>query len=435
MGKIFVIAAREYRAIVGTKAFLIAIIMMPILMGGGIAAQLLLRHKLGPTERKIMVLDSSGVMFDKLAKAAEERDKEILGGNKEIIGPRYVLTTSPALTVTEEMRYDLSEQVRKGQIDAFVEIPSDVDKLPSGDKQPEVKFYAENAVVSDEMHWFQGKINDFVHASRLKEAKIDPVLVARATAWINVEPLGLVNRSASTGLISKAQESKLEEIIFLPFGMMMLMFMVIFLAAQPMMESVLEEKSQRIAEVLLGSANAIQLMIGKLIGGVGGSLTVVAAYAAGGSVLAWYYDAFRLVPLRIVPWFIVYQILAVMLFGSIFMAVGAAVNQLKEAQSLLLPVWVVIVLPIFFWFQVVRDPTGSFATWISLIPPATPLVMVLRLGSTAAVPIWQPLVGIVTMLAAMLACIFATARIFRIGILAQGKTPKMSELIRWAIKG
>ena len=190
-------------------------------------------------------------------------------------------------------------------------------------------------MVSDELHWCQGKINDFVHASRLKEAKIDPDLVARATAWINVEPMGLVDRS-KTGQFSKPRESKLEETIFLPFGMMMLMFMVVFLAAQPMMESVLEEKSQRIAEVLLGSANAFQLMVGKLIGGVGGSLTVVAAYAVGGCALAWYYEAFRLVPLRIVPWFIIYQVLAVMLFGSIFMAVGAAVNQLKEAQSMLM---------------------------------------------------------------------------------------------------
>ncbi|MGA2798747.1 MAG: ABC transporter permease [Thermoguttaceae bacterium] len=433
MGKILVIAAREYRAIVGTKAFLIAIVMMPILMGGGIAAQILLQHRLGPTERKIMVLDCSGVMFDKLAKAAQQRDKEILDNGKQI-GPRYVLENSPALTVTEEMRYDLSEQVRKGQINAFVEIPADVDKLPSGDEQPKVKFYAENSAVSDELQWLQGKINEIVHKSRLKEAKIDPDLVARATAWIKVEPLGLVSRSKA-GQFSKPQESKLEETIFLPFGMMMLMFMVVFLAAQPMLESVLEEKSQRIAEVLLGSANAFQLMVGKLIGGVGGSLTVVAAYAAGGCALAWYYEAFRLVPLRVVPWFIIYQVLSVMLFGSIFMAVGAAVNQLKEAQSMLMPIWLLMMFPIFVWFQVVRDPMGSFATWISFIPPATSLMMVLRMGSTAAVPVWQPLAGIVIMLAATLCCVFAAARVFRIGILAQGKTPKMSELIRWAIRG
>ena len=185
----------------------------------------------------------------------------------------------------------------------------------------------------------------------------------------------------------------MEETIFLPFGMMMLMFMVIFLAAQPMLESVLEEKSQRIAEVLLGSANAFQLMVGKLIGGVGGSLTVVATYAIGGGALAWYYDYLHLVPLRIVPWFIIYQVLAVMLFGSIFMAVGAAVNQLKEAQSMLMPIWLLMMFPLFVWIQVVRDPMGSFATWLSFIPPATSLMMVLRMGSTAAVPLWQSAAG------------------------------------------
>jgi ABC-type Na+ efflux pump permease subunit len=332
------------------------------------------------------------------------------------------------------MRYELSEQARKGEIDAFVEIPAEIDKLPSGNEQPKVSFYAENAAVSDELRWFQGTINDIVRTYRLEQAKIDPDLVARATSWLNIEPLGLVERS-KTGQFSKPRESNLEETIFLPFGMMMLMFMVVFLAAQPMMESVLEEKSQRIAEVLLGSANAFQLMIGKLIGGVGGSLTVVATYAVGGGALAWYYNVLHMVPLRIVPWFIVYQVLAVLLFGSIFMAVGAAVNQLKEAQSMLMPIWLLMMFPIFVWLQVVRDPMGNFATWISFVPPATSLMMVLRMGSTASVPLWQPALGIVVMLAATLFCVFAAARVFRIGILAQGKSPKMSELIRWAIRG
>jgi ABC-2 type transport system permease protein len=433
MGKILVIAVREYRAIVGTKAFLIAIIMMPILMGGAMAAQIFLKNRVGPTERKIMVLDSSGVMYEKLAKAAQERDQEIMDKGKQI-GPRYVLQVSPAATATEEMRYDLSEQIRHGLINGFVEIPAGIDKLPSNGKQPQVKYYAENSSLLDERYWLQGKINDIVRVSRLREANIDADLVARATLWINIEPMGLVERS-KTGEFSKPRESSVEQSIFLPLGMMMLMFLVVFLAAQPMLESVLEEKSQRIAEVLLGSANAFQLMMGKLIGGVGGSLTIVVTYAIGGCALAWYYDALNLVPLRIVPWFIVYQILAVMLFGSIFMAVGAAVNQLKEAQSMLMPIWLFLMFPLFIWLQVVRDPTGSFATWFSFIPPGTSLMMVLRMGSTAAVPLWQPLVGIVIMLAATLVCVFAAARVFRIGILAQGKTPKMSELIRWAIRG
>ena len=194
-----------------------------------------------------------------------------------------------------------------------------------------------------------------------------------------VESLGLVARSQS-GEFSKPRETNMIESIFLPFGMMMLMFMTIFLAAQPMLESVLEEKSQRIAEVLLGSVNAMQLMAGKLLGGLGGSLTVVVTYASGALAVAWYFDVLHLVPLRIVPWFLAYQILAVMMFGSLFMAVGAACNQLKEAQSMLMPIWLLMMFPLFVWIQVVRDPTGSFGTWLSFVPPATPLLMVLRLG-------------------------------------------------------
>ena len=197
-----------------------------------------------------------------------------------------------------------------------------------------------------------------------------------APAPVIVEPLGLVARSRS-GEFSKPRQTNMYESIFLPFGMMMLMFLTIFLAAQPMLESVLEEKSQRIAEVLLGSVNSLQLMAGKLLGGVGGSLTVVVVYAGGALAAAWYFDALHLVPLRIVPWFLAYKVLAVMMFGSLFTAVGAACNQLKEAQGMLMPIWLLMMFPLFVWLQVVRDPTGSFGTWLSFVPPATPLLMVL----------------------------------------------------------
>jgi ABC-2 type transport system permease protein len=405
-------------------------------MFGGIAVQKMVEKRVGPTERRIVVVDGTGVLLDDLAKAAAARNqREILDPTSgKQIRPRYLLEAGPAGAASEDVRFQLSERVRSRQIDSFVEIPAGVDRLPSGAGGPKVAFHAENAAVAEEKDWLQKALGDAVRIRRLQEAKIDPELAARAGAAVIVEPLGLVERSQA-GQFTKPRESGLKETILVPFGMMMMMFMVIILTAQPMIESVLEEKSQRIAEVLLGSANAFQLMVGKLIGGVGGSLTVVATYAVGVGALAWYFDALHLVPLRIVPWFLVYQVLAVLLFGSVFMAVGAAVNQLKEAQGMLLPVWLVIVSPLFVWIQVVRDPTGSFATWLSFFPPATPLCMVLRLGASSAVPWWQPALGVVVMLAATALGVLATARIFRIGILAQGKAPSIAELLRWAIRG
>ncbi len=441
MRKVWIIAVREYRAIVGTKAFLIAICLMPILMFGGIFIQKMLEGRGGPAEKTIAVLDGTGVLFDALQKAAEARDKnDVFDRNTgKQLKPRYLLEAAPAGKVTEETRYELSERIRRRQIDAFVEIPAEVLRMPSGveggEVQPKVAFHAENAAVSEEKGWIGYVLNEVVRAYRLqKAAGVDPELVRRASTPVNVEPLGLLERSRS-GEIAAPQQASMHETIFVPFGIMMLMWMVIFLAAQPMLESVLEEKSQRIAEVLLGSVDAFRLMIGKLLGGVGGSLTVVIIYAIGACGLAWYFEALHLVPLRVIPWFIVYQVLAVMLFGSVFMAVGAAVNQLKEAQGMLLPIWLIMMLPLMIWFQVIREPTGGLATWVSFFPPATPLMMVLRIGATSAVPSWQPALGILVLLATTLLIVFAAARIFRIGFLAQGKTPKLAELLRWAFRG
>jgi ABC-2 type transport system permease protein len=123
------------------------------------------------------------------------------------------------------------------------------------------------------------------------------------------------------------------------------------------------------------------------------------------------------------------------MFSSIFMAVGAAVNQLKDAQSMLLPVWLVLVSPMFVWLEIVREPNGPIATGMSFFPPAAPMVIILRLASEAIIPLWQILLGVVLLTVTTAGCVFLAGRVFRIGILWQGKTPRLRELMRWALQG
>lgn len=215
----------------------------------------------------------------------------------------------------------------------------------------------------------------------------------------------------------------------------MFMFMVIFMASQPMLESVLEEKSQRIAEVLLGSANPSQLMTGKLLGTVAGSLTTFLIYWGGVFTITSNQGWTEFIPMGIVPWFIVFQIVGVLFYASIFMAVGASVSQLKEAQSMLLPVWMLLMAPLFVWFIIVRDPQGPLAMGFSFFPPTAPTTMVLRMATGQTIPFWQPIVALLGTLVGTLIIVVLAGRIFRVGILWQGKTPKISEILKWAFVG
>jgi ABC-2 type transport system permease protein len=168
---------------------------------------------------------------------------------------------------------------------------------------------------------------------------------------------------------------------------------------------------------------------------VAGSLTIVLVYGLGAAGLARYYQVLNLVPAGIVPWFLVYLVLAVLLFSSLVMAIGACVNDRKEAQGLLMPVMFLIMFPMFVWFNVVQQPMGRFATWMSLIPPATAMLMVLRIAASPDIPLWQPAVGMVILLAATGLCVFAAGRIFRIAILVQGQAPKFKQLVQWIVEG
>jgi ABC-2 type transport system permease protein len=436
--KVWTIAKREYGAMVVTKAFLISIALMPVLMFGSIFFASRMENMGDVTDKTIVIVDGSGgALAADLKHAAAEHNALVTssGSEPQLATARYIIEPHPADELTDEDRLALSDRVRSEEIKAFVEIPPGIlsSNVASG-PPPAVNFYAQNAMLSQERGWIEQTLNGAVTTRRLESLQLNVEAVKQATAPVPVNPLGLVKKSAD-GTIRGAEDGRSLAGIFAPLGFMMMMFMVIFMSAQPLLESVMEEKAGRIAEVLLGSVNASQLMLGKLLGNVAGSLSVMAIYAAGAYLVAAYKGWTDWIPLDMAPWFLIYQVLAVLLFSSIFMAVGAAVNQLKEAQSMLLPVWLVLVSPMFVWLQIVREPNGTLARWMSFFPPATPLVMVLRQASGAVIPTWQVVASLVLLVVATLLCVFIAGRVFRVGLLWQGKSPRFRELLAWAWRG
>ncbi|MEE2825920.1 MAG: ABC transporter permease [Planctomycetota bacterium] len=448
MRKILTIAAREYRAMVATRGFLFSIVMMPVLMLGSLFAMELMKQVSETKNRNIAVIDHSGFLFEDLQTAANQRnqlvDEAMLSAATNdaqpeipgVIPERFLLEKVELAPITDDVRISLSDRVVQQQLYAFIEIPADI--LDTGmTSDNKVMFYSQDSNLSLARNWFADTLSDIVRQRREKESGIPEETLQRIKETDQRVPIvgqGLITRNQE-GEVETAAEKEILEAVFLPLGIMLLMFMVIFMASQPMLESVLEEKSQRIAEVLLGSASPFQLMMGKLIGTVGGSLTIFAIYLAGGYSLAAYRGWTALIPFELIPWFLVFQVAGVFFYASIFLAVGASVSQLKEAQSMLLPVWMLLMLPLFIWFVIVQDPLSRLSVLISLFPPATPTTMLLRLATGQQIPIWQPVLGLVLTTLTTLLIVVLAGRIFRVGILWQGKTPKLGELIKWAVVG
>lgn len=440
MNKIFVIARREYLAMVATKTFLVTLIMMPILMFGGLILIPTLSKITGGQKRSIMIVDATGKIGETLKTAAEARNKALAENQKasetESRDPTnaediFDLQLINAADLNDEKRLAWSDDIRNGKLYAFVEIPADLFSTQSAST---TKFVSQDSAMSAARMWLEAVIDPIVRQEKAKSLGLDPNLVQLVTAPVRLSPTMPYERSTASeaeggGITAKEKKFDITT-FFAPFGMMMLMFLVIFLAAQPMLESAMEEKSQRIAEVLLGSVTPSQLMTGKLLGNVGASLLVFALYGVGAYIMLVRQDMQNLIPMNLVPWFIVFQILGVLFFSSIFMAIGASVRELKEAQSLLLPVWLVMMLPMMVWFVAVRDPLGPVSVALSLFPPSAPMMNILRMGTGTTIPIWQPILGAILLGIATAGVIWMAGRVYRTSLLRNDSVKSLTQFIQ-----
>ena len=443
MRKFLLIAKRDYLAAIKSKPFLFGLIVTPLLSGGGFIGIGLMKAKPDIAARHIAIVDHTGAAADAIIQAATEKnDKDLfdkIAGKQ--VKPRYSFENVPPEADIEAQRLALSERVRQHELFAFLEIGRDVLHPPKFDpikqKTPEsarIGYYSNAGGIDETRIWLSSPVDQGLIRARLAQLGVDRTRMSDVFGSATVDTMKLVERDVKTGAV-RAPGKKSDFEFAAPMILVVLMVLIVALSAGPMLGAVAEDKMQRVFEMLLASATPFELIGGKVVAAVALSFTSSILYVTAGMVVLQLLAMTGVAPFSLLPWFIVYVIADVMVLCSLAAALGASCAIPSDAQHLALPLFLPVMVPMFVIAPVMQQPNGTVATVLSLIPPFTPVVMMMRQSMPGSVPAWQPWVGLVGVFAWVLAASWAAARIFRVGILMQGKTPSFTQLARWAVRG
>jgi ABC-2 type transport system permease protein len=425
--KSLIIAVSEFTTLVRSKAFILGLLMMPVFMVIAVAVQKFTRDATDLKERPFVVVDRSGVLYEPLKAAADEWNQAGAGRDGVRTQPKFLPSNGTFAADDEGARAELSDRVKRGEIFAFVEIPADA---LNPDTASPIRYHSNHPGYRPLPSWLSTTLNKEILNHRFRTASIDRAAVARLTRRVDLSELGLVARDAGGGIRAASRVDKVRTTVF-PLAMMMIILFSVMSSAPQLLNSVIEEKMSRISEVLIGSVTPYELMMGKLLGSAAVSVLLAVIYITGGIFMARYYgygDAVR--PMDLI-WLIVFLAMAVLMFGAIFITIGAACSNLKDAQGMMTPAMLLLMLPWMTWFAIINAPESPVAVALSLFPTATPFLMLLRIAIPPGPPMWQVLLSVVLTGAMTVFLVYAAGKIFRTGLLMQGKAPTLGEMWKW----
>jgi ABC-2 type transport system permease protein len=303
----------------------------------------------------------------------------------------------------------------------------------------------------------QEVISNKITNENYKLAKLDTLAINNAQADVNLE------LKKATGEDSLKGINEIKIAIGGAFGYLIMMFIVIY--GNMVMRSVIEEKTNRIIEIIISSVKPFQLMMGKIIGtSLAGilqfliwtivGLTLVfsvsvffginatptsnippemlhSAQQEFGSVAQLYFQELLNLPIAtLLVCFVIYFIGGYFLYSSFYAAIGAAVDNETDSQQFLLPIILPLILGVYIgFFTVMNDPHGTVATVFSMIPLTSPIVMLMRIPF--GVPWWQIVISITILFGTFFFVVWFASKIYRVGILMYGKKPTWKELYKW----
>ena len=434
MNKVFSVVFYDFLQVVGTRTFILSVALMPVLFLGMIGVQLIAQKSRDITDKKIGLFDPTGELFERIRKQSQERNRyNVFERQGKQVKARYLPIAVEDLGQTHgELEIALSEKVRARELFAFVIVGRDIINPDSGDDD-EISYYSATPTAVDLPNWLSRTINGIVEEIRFAEEGLDPRLITRLSNDIPVNRRGL-SRVTPDGRTIKAEDEDPFRVFGVPFGALMLLFVTVNMSSPMMLNTVMEEKMNRIAEILVASISPFQLMLGKLLAATLVGLTFAAVYLLGIVGLLTFMGKLAIVPIALFFWFLLFLVLSLWSFGAVWAAIGAACSELKDTQNFTGVIVLLLVVPMVMAMPVIESPNSPFSQLVSLFPPFTPMIMLLRLAIPPGPAHIQVILGLVLTIAYTAGCIWFAGRVFRVGMLAQGKAPGFRELMAWVFR-
>ena len=418
--RVRVIAWRDFRYTVLTKGFLIGAIILPGIMFAAIPLlPLLIDSKTPPLTGRVAVIDPSNSIAKALEITLRKTPAETIDLDEDATNTS---TTDVALTVESvpdpSRAADLRLQLRDSSLQALIIISSNADG-------PSTELLIPSEASPRHTTILEKSLREAVTRARVSKANEDYERITKLLARPKID-----TRRVSPDGSESNENAQLRMLV--PAGFMFLLWMAVITSGNYLLTSTIEEKSSRVMEVLLSAVSPIELLCGKLVGQAGVAGVMLLMYGGVGLAGLGAVAMLDVVPLPHLLWLVVWFPLAYFTVAAIMVSLGSAVSDLREAQSLIGPAMILLTLPLILWFPIVENPNGTLATVCSFIPPAAPFVMILRLtGANEPVPLVQALLAMFVSSATVVAILWAGARVFRVGVLMQGKPPSPMELLRW----
>ncbi|HAX16939.1 MULTISPECIES: ABC transporter permease [Leeuwenhoekiella] len=426
MGSLALIIKREYKARVSNRSFIIMTFLSPLIVVGMIMLITYLTQLNQAGKQTIVVVDESGLFYKDFESTAEIDYLDL--------SPQGLDT---AKDLVEEQNYF-----------GLLYIPENVKKNTSG-----VRFYGNEAPGISTIESIEEQIETKLTNEKLLDRGVDLDLIDASETLVSI----------TIEDFSGERTSKISNWIKAGFGggagYLLMMFIIIY--GNMVMRSVIEEKTNRIIEVIISSVKPFKLMMGKIMGttlaGItqfmiwlligGGLLTFLTLFlgldantpnAAMGGMATTDLDKIELILLdvlnlpllKLACFFLIYFIGGYFLYSSIYAAIGAAVDSETDTQQFMLPIIMPLMLAIYVgFFAVIENPDGSIATIFSMIPLTSPIVMLMRIPF--GVPWWQLALSVGILIATFIFTVWFGSKIYRVGILMYGKKPTYKEILKW----
>jgi ABC-2 type transport system permease protein len=434
VSKFLIVFRREYAQVVKKKSFIVGLVLTPVLMSAFVLLPALLAFMKSDRTEQLAIIDQTEQSIGEQFAAALDSYKLEDGEDTPYYSIEQILKIDAGdAGGFQAVEDSLRRQINDKSLKYFLVLKRDADLVDSS------VYLVTNSDNFTSLRRFERELSNLLASVRLEMSDIN----------LSVDSALILTRSIDLSVRdTKGESMPFVTKYFSALVFVMILFGTILGYGQMVMRSVIEEKNSRIMEVMISSVSPFQLMMGKIIGLGAATLTQVAAWFCMGAALFFLRASFNIDPSidrivfnpAIIVFFPLYLVRGYMLFSTLFALLGSLVTSDKEAQSLVAPITMLLILPMILGIAVVQEPNSMMARVLSLIPFTAPTMMMMRLVFVAPTVteyslfsgiVGEALLGFLLVAVTFAAMVWLTGKVFRVGVLMYGKRPTLPEIIKW----